>query len=309
MSSSKSSSARSGSKSRKTRAATSTATATLAPPIVLSIAGYDPSAGAGVLADLKTFAALGVYGMACVTALTVQSTQGVRRVQAIHPGMMGETLACLSEDVSFAAIKVGMLGKGTIANVVAEWLESHSGLSVVLDPVIKSSHNNNLLDSIGIDLLRTRLLARVDWLTPNLEELALLTAGTTPSSRTETEDMGCRLIERAAVFGNHNLKLAITGGHLAGAPDDLLLTTDICRWFPGERIETTSTHGTGCTFSSAIAAYIAHGDDAPTAMEKAKKFVAGALRFAYPIGRENGPLNHFWQQAQASVLFHTAQTE
>lgn len=262
----------------------------------MSIAGYDPSAGAGVLADLKTFAALGVYGMACITALTVQSTRGIRRVWAVDASVIGETLTCLAEDASFAAVKVGMLGDGAVANAVADWLEAHPDLPVVLDPVIKSSHNNSLLDSIGIEVLRNRLLARADWLTPNLGELALLTDGTLPASRAETEDMGHRLADRVAALGNHRLKLAITGGHRLGRPDDLLLTADICRWYPGEWINTTSTHGTGCTFSSALAAHIAFGEATEVAMEKAKEFVAGALRFAYPIGRGNGPLNHLWQQ-------------
>jgi hydroxymethylpyrimidine/phosphomethylpyrimidine kinase len=265
----------------------------IAPPTVLAIAGYDPSAGAGILADLKTFAAHGVYGMACITALTVQSSQGVRRVQGVDPGIVSETLDCLAQDVRFSAIKVGMLGTGAVASVIASWLDRAPGVPVVLDPVLKSSSGKGLIDAASRDLLRTRLLARVDWLTPNLDELADLTNAPRPANRTETENLGRRLIEAAAHQGNLQFKLVVTGGD-AASPNDLLLTNDICRWYAGEHIETNSTHGTGCAFSSALAARIALGDDAALAVQAAKDYVAGALRHAYPVGRGVGPLNHFW---------------
>lgn len=269
------------------------------PPIVLSIAGYDPSAGAGVLADLKTFAAVGVYGMACITALTVQSTQGIRKVIVMEPSTVIETLDCLAEDVCFDAIKVGMLGNGGMAAAVLAWLEQQKRVPVVLDPVLKSSSGKDLLDAVGCGILRGAWLAQADWMTPNLAEVAALTGTLSPTSRAETENAARRLQELAANRGNVALKIVVTGGH-ASRPDDLLLVGDACQWFPGERVETRSSHGTGCTFSSALAARIALGDEPFAAVQAAKDYVTGALRHAYPIGNGNGSLNHSWEKAYRS---------
>ncbi len=264
------------------------------PPTVLSIAGFDPSAGAGVLADLKTFAAHGVYGMACVTALTVQSTQGVRRVQGVDANIVTETLDCLAEDACFSAIKVGMLGSDAVAAAVAAWLGQHPNIPAIVDPVLKSSSGKDLLDSSGFEILRNDLLARADWMTPNLDELAVLIGGASARGRSETEKSGRRLLKMAAVRGNLRLKLVVTGGH-AETPDDLFLTGHRCRWYPGERVETTSTHGTGCAFSSALAARVALGDDAFAAVLAAKNYITEALRHAFPVGLGTGPLNHAWR--------------
>ncbi len=266
------------------------------PPIVLSIAGYDPSGGAGVLADLKTFAAHGVYGMACITALTVQSTQGVQRVQALAPGLVMESLDCLASDVRFSSIKVGMLGEHTVATAVVNWLHGQVGVPVVLDPVLRSSSGSHLLDEEGIKMLREEWLGRVDWITPNLTELAALASVRLPVNRAETEDAASQLQQLAARRGNPGLKIVVTGGH-AEKPDDLLLTGAGHRWYPGEHVETTSTHGTGCAFSSALASRLALGDDDDSAVRSAKEFVTGALRNAFPVGQGKGPLNHFWRTA------------
>lgn len=272
-----------------------TATAQTSPPIVLSIAGYDPSAGAGVLADLKTFAALGVYGMASITALTIQSTQGVRKVIGLNPATVTETLECLSKDVRFAAIKVGMLGDGAVAAAVMAWLEEQKGVPVVLDPVMKSSSGKDLLDSEGCGILRRAGLARANWITPNLAEIAVLTGSSEAKNGEETEKSARDLLRMATECGNPSLMIVVTGGH-STKPDDLLLTHGICRWFPGEWVETSSTHGTGCTFSSALAARIAQGDEPPEAVANAKSYVTGALRNALPIGIGHGPLGHFWRE-------------
>ncbi len=263
-------------------------------PVVLSIAGYDPSAGAGVLADLKTFSAMGVYGMACITALTVQSTQGVRRVAGMEPNIVVETLDCLAEDVRFSSIKVGMLGSGAVAAAVLDWLRCHEEVPVVLDPVLKSSSGKDLLDLKGQTILRGEWLARANWITPNLSELADLTGLPVAETASETEVSARRLLEFAAQQGNPELKIVVTGGH-GKKPDDLLLSAEHCRWFPGEFIDTSSTHGTGCAFSSALASRLALGEDDLSSVQAAKDYVAGALRNAYPVGRGNGPLNHFWR--------------
>ncbi len=208
---------------------------------------------------------------------------------------MVETLDCLAEDVRFHAIKVGMLANGAVAAAVLAWLERQEGVSVTLDPVIKSSYGKDLLDFEGREILRRAGLARANWITPNLAELAILTGCSVPTSSEETEKSAHELLRRATLCGNPALKIVVTGGH-AKTPDDLLVMDGICRWFPGERVVTNSTHGTGCTFSSALAARIALGDEPSEAVAHAKHYVTGALRQAYPIGAGRGPLNHSWEK-------------
>ncbi len=254
-----------------------------------------------MLADLKTFAAVGVYGMACITALTVQSTQGVRKVIVLDAGVVLETLDCLVEDAWIDSIKVGMLGNAAVARAVADWLEQRRTIPVVLDPILKSSSGKDLLDAGGKDVLREAWLGRADWITPNLAELAALTDTQVPVTRAETEDAARALQRMGAERGNAALKVVVTGGH-ADAPDDLLLAGDEIRWFPGKRVETSSTHGTGCAFSSALAARIALGDGPQAAVQAAKEYVTGALQYATPLGKGAGPLNHFWERISNSVF-------
>jgi hydroxymethylpyrimidine/phosphomethylpyrimidine kinase len=235
-----------------------------------------------------------VYGMACVTALTVQSTQGVRRVVPVDPDIVVETLDCLAEDASFSCIKVGILGNSAVAAAVFRWLRAHPEVKVVLDPVGKSSSGKDLLDPEGQDLMRTEGLARANWITPNLSELALITNLPLPIAHVEVEAAARQLLELAGEQNNPGLRIVVTGGH-APAPDDLFLTQDTCRWYRGEFIPTLSTHGTGCAFSSALASRLALGDDDGAAVQGAKNYVSGTLRHAYPVGRGNGPGNHFWQ--------------
>ena len=233
--------------------------------------------------------------MASITALTIQSTLGVRKVVELDPGTVTETLECLAEDVRFDAIKVGMLGNGAVAAVVMAWLEGQKNVPVVLDPVMKSSSGKDLLDFEGCEILRQGGLVRANWITPNLAELAVLTGRPIPQKSEETEKVALDLYQTAARRGNPTLKLVVTGGH-AKTPDDLLVMDGICRWFPGERVVTNSTHGTGCAFSSALAARVALGDEPSEAVAHAKHYVTGALRHAYPIGAGDGPLNHYWEK-------------
>ena len=233
--------------------------------------------------------------MACITAYTVQSTQGVRRVSDPNPDIVIETLDCLAADVCFSAIKVGMLGNAPVARAVAGWLVQRPEISVVLDPVLKSSSGKDLLDSAGLEVLRSSWLARAHWITPNREELAALTARPIPKVAEETEEAAQCLQQMAERQGNSGIRIVVTGGD-AKVPTALLLADKKCRWFLGEHIETNSTHGTGCTFSSALAARLALGDEPTMAVQTAKGFVAGALQHAYPVGRGKGPVNHFWKK-------------
>jgi len=263
-------------------------------PAVLTIAGFDPSSGAGVTADLKVFAAHGLYGLSAITALTVQSTQGVRRTQPTDPGFLAETLECLADDITITGIKIGMLASAGVVETVAKFLSS-SGIPrerIVLDPVIRSSSGRALLDSAGLDHLQGALLPLVGWITPNLDELAEL-AATSVSSRDSIPVAARELLCRYP-----GLNIVVTGGHL-DPPDDFLLSSEGAQhWFPGERIETTATHGTGCTFSSALLCQLVQGSDALGAVAGAKRYVRVAMEAAYPIGKGRGPLHHLYRLDQ-----------
>jgi len=262
-------------------------------PVVLSIAGFDPSSGAGVTADLKVFAAFGFYGMSCITGLTVQSTLGVHAVEPIAASTVAASLQMLSEDVTFSGIKLGMLATAEICEVVADFLESVPDIPVVLDPVLRSSSGHELLEPAGVRVLVERLLPRVSWITPNLDELSILT-GSAVAARDEVPAAAEKLRQIAGGLGNHRLSILVTGGHL-DPPDDYLLTdfSEIC-WISGERVETEATHGTGCALSSALLCRTLAGDPAAEAASTSKGYVTAALRAAYPLGRGKGPMHHLF---------------
>ena len=262
--------------------------------MVLSIAGFDPSSGAGVTADLKVFVAQGLYGMACITALTVQSTLGVRAVEPVGAATVAATLRALAEDVTFSGVKVGMLATAEICGVVGEFLESIPGVPVVLDPVLRSSSGRELLETAGVRVVRERLLARVDWTTPNWEELATLT-GATVASREDVALAAGKLRKMAQGLGNERLNISVTGGEINPPEDYLLSGAGDYRWICGERVETSSTHGTGCAFSSALLCRLVAGDSSLIAAIRAKEYVTEALLAAYPVGRGNGPMHHLFK--------------
>ncbi len=268
-------------------------------PILLTIAGFDPSSGAGASADLKVFAAHGAYGMACLTALTVQSTRGVGSVEPVAASTVAATLEMLAEDVNFAGIKLGMLANAEIVQVVNNFLNVQNRVPIVLDPVLRSSSGRDLLDLEGVRILRERLLARVDWITPNLDELAELT-GMPVTGAKEVPLAASELRRLALEAGNERLNIVVTGGHL-DPPDDYLLMADgtFC-WIPGKHIETKATHGTGCAFSSALLCGLVAGDAPADAVRRAKDYVSAAMLAAYPIGGGRGPMNHFYKQEAES---------
>ena len=260
---------------------------------VLTIAGFDPSSGAGITADLSVFAAHGLFGTSCITSLTVQSTLGVRASYPVEASVIADTLAYLVEDLPPAGIKIGMLGNAAAVRAVSDFLERlWSGppkCHVVLDPVLRSSSGRELLDAEGLDLLKSRLLPLVDWMTPNLDELAIL-AGQ-PASSTEKISSAAIVLQQKA---GSPINILATAGHL-NPPTDLLLTgSQTLHWLPGEHVETSSTHGTGCALSSALVCRLALGDAPLAAAIAAKNYVSEALRSATPIGHGYGPINHLW---------------
>jgi hydroxymethylpyrimidine/phosphomethylpyrimidine kinase len=267
-------------------------------PVALTIAGFDPGSGAGITADLKTFSAHRIFGVACISALTVQSTQGVRAVEPLSDALVRQTLDCLAEDVGLAGIKIGMLGTSAIVSQVISFLVGQSGKParnrIVLDPVLRSTSGAPLLDAMGIRILREQLLNHIGWITPNIQELAIL-IGEDAGGRDQVPEAAAHLKAIARRLGNDELNVVVTGGDL-GQPDDFLLTASgEQHWLPGEQIATSSTHGTGCAFSSALLCELISGSSSREAVVGAKAYVTEALRSAYPVGRGKGPVNHLYR--------------
>jgi len=266
------------------------------PPVALTIAGFDPGSGAGITADLKTFAAHGIYGVACISAMTVQSTLGVRAVEPLPALLVRQTLDCLAEDLSLSGIKIGMLGSSAVVSEVSSFLTAQSGTipreRIVLDPVLRSTSGTALIDEDGVRIIREELLPRVGWITPNVDELAVLAGGS--PDREEVPAAAARLQAIAARLGNDALNVVVTGGHLS-RPDDFLLTASGAgNWLAGEKIITNATHGTGCAFSSALLCELISSRSPEQAVAAAKAYVTEALRSAYPIGKGKGPMNHLF---------------
>jgi len=258
-------------------------------PRVLSIAGTDPTGGAGIHADLKTIAALGGYGMAVITALVAQNTTGVREVHVPPPAFLRAQLDAVGEDVGIDAVKLGMLHSAPLIEVVGDWLAGREVGPVVLDPVMVATSGDRLLDREAEAALR-RLCARADLVTPNLPELAVL-AGE-PVAR----EWDAAVDQAARVARDLGATVLLKGGHLAGAacPDALVAATGVIARVDSPRVETTNTHGTGCSLSSAMATLRASGRDWPVALERAKSWLGGAIAAgaALEVGRGNGPVDH-----------------
>ena len=256
---------------------------------VLSIAGSDSSGGAGVQADLKTIAALGCYGMTAITALTAQNTVGVRAIHGVPPAMLRDQIDAVVEDLGVHAVKIGMLHSPDIVRTVAEAIDRHALKSVVLDPVMVATSGAVLIDNPAIAVLVSELFRRVMIVTPNLDEASLL-VGRPLANEGAMEVAARELIARGA------RAVLLKGGHLPGdMVSDLLMTCDgNAHWMHAPRIMTTNTHGTGCTLSSAIAAYLALGRPLLEAVEAARDFVRAALKAGAEVhtGKGDGPLNH-----------------
>jgi hydroxymethylpyrimidine/phosphomethylpyrimidine kinase len=257
----------------------------------LTIAGFDPSSGAGITADLAVFAAHGIFGIAAIAALTVQSTIGVRRTEPVDAELLAQTLAELQADLPPGGIKIGMLGGAAQVRAVIEFLRplrtAPQRPIVVLDPVLRSSSGNALLDGEGTGALVEDLLPLVDAVTPNIDELAVLT-GIACVDETEIRRAAETLAQK-----HPGLAVIATGGHRP-TPDDLLLADGVWTTLPGERIETRATHGTGCAYSSALLCERLAGHGWPAAAAAAKSYVAEAMRSATPRGSGRGPMNLNW---------------
>jgi len=264
---------------------------TATPPVVLTIAGFDPSSGAGITADIKTIAAHECYGVSCLTALTVQSTTGVRSVKPVDSEIISATLEHLVSDLEIAAVHIGMLGTAGAVRAVAEFLSRVKLPHVVLDPILKSSSGMDLLETGGWQTLIEELIPLAEVITPNLDEASALTR----LPVTNLTEM------RAAAAALHSLgavNVVITGGDLDKATDLLSFTTGRGveqEVFKAERLRSNSTHGTGCAFSSSLACLLAQGRGLPEAVLLSKAYVAAAIANAHPLGRGVGPVNHLYR--------------
>ena len=254
--------------------------------IALTIAGSDSGGGAGIQADLKTFQQFGVYGTSVIVALTAQNTRGVRAVHAAPASIVTDQLAALAEDLPPDAVKTGMLASAALVEQVAEAIVRYRWTSYVCDPVMIATSGDRLLDAEAERVMRDRLLPLARLVTPNLDEAALLTGLEVhdPASMAAAGDALLRLGASAAL---------IKGGHLAGPTmTDVLVTSQGVRRFTRPRIDTTSTHGTGCTLSAAITAGLAAGQPLEAAVADALDYLARALRSAPGLGGGHGPVNH-----------------
>jgi len=272
---------------------------------LLTIAGHDPSSGAGITADLQTFAAHRLFGTSAITALTAQSTLGVAEIQPADPAFLRRALDHLAADLPPAGIKIGMLGSSEIVASVAGFLASihpaegkstagnqpPSAIPIVLDPVLRASSGATLLPPDALESLHHQLLPHVTWTTPNWSELSALTAQpveTLAQAESATNALAAR---------HPHLHIVATAGHHAQPTDLLRLPSGDFHRFAGEHIESTSTHGTGCAFSSALLCLLVLRDTPIEAVRGAKHFVTEAIRHAPNLGQGKGPLNLFWHRS------------
>jgi hydroxymethylpyrimidine/phosphomethylpyrimidine kinase len=265
------------------------------PPVVLTIAGFDPSSGAGVTADVKTIAAHGCYGLACLTAITVQSTVGVREVAGVDPRLITDMLEELASDISISAVHIGMLSTAKAVRAVAAFLDGRSGKNklpnIVLDPIFRSSSGAELLEGSGVKVLIEKLIPLADVITPNVDEAAALT-GIKVTNVDEMKSAAAKL------HGMGAKAVVITGGHLEKAIDLLSFESKsgiLQEVFKAERQRSNSIHGTGCAFSTALACHLAMDRGIAEATLLAKTYVTAAIAAGYPLGHGIGPVNHLYR--------------
>lgn len=257
-------------------------------PVMLTIAGSDPSGGAGIQADLKTASALGVYGATVITALTVQNTLGVTGIHPVPIEFITQQHLSVVEDLDVRAVKIGMLGSADVVAAVADVLRSHPVPFVVLDPVMVATSGDRLVPEDAVAAIRELLLPLATVVTPNVPEAEVL-SGLGIESEDDLEPVGRALL---ALGSRHVL---VKGGHLAGDRSvDVLVSADGVQHLAAPRVHTSHTHGTGCTLSSAIAAYLVRGEQVPVAVEAAKAYLTRALvaGASLEVGRGNGPVDH-----------------
>ena len=251
----------------------------------LTIAGSDSSGGAGIQADIKTMISNGVYAMSAVTALTAQNTTGVTAIMEVTPEFLAEELDNIFTDIYPDAVKIGMVSSGALLHVSAEKLQEYKARNIVVDPVMIATSGARLISEEAVEVLKNSLLPMAALVTPNIPEAEVLSGRKIVTS----EDM----IKAAALIGEtYHCAVLCKGGHQLNDANDLLWKEGGYRWFRGERINNPNTHGTGCTLSSAIASNLAKGYELESAVERAKKYISGALAAMLDLGKGSGPMDH-----------------
>ena len=254
---------------------------------LLTIAGSDCSGGAGIQADLKTFAAHKVYGMSVITSLTAQNTMGVSHVADLSAEFVGQQLDAVFTDIYPDAVKIGMVSNAEIIRIIVKKLKEYKVKNIVVDPVMVSTSGSSLMDTKANNILIEELLPLANIITPNMEEARVL-SGTEVKTKAD--------MEKAAKIIGESLDgvVLVKGGHLNDSADDLLLIDGEIVWIQASRIDNSNTHGTGCTLSSAIAVNLAKGMEVREAFIKAKEYLAGAIEDQLDLGKGRGPLNHLY---------------
>lgn len=254
---------------------------------VLTIAGTDPTGGAGAQADLKTFTAHGVYGMSIITALVAQNTLGVKDIMNVTPKFLEEQFQCVFEDIVPEAMKIGMVSEESLIHTIVAQLKKYVAKNIVVDPVMVSTSGSRLLQDDALNALKESLIPLSCIITPNLPEAEVLVGH-------EIHTVEEMIIAAKEIRTWYEGAILIKGGHLNDRADDLLYVNDEIHWLHCEHIDNPNTHGTGCTLSSAIASNLALGYDLVTSVTKAKAYISGALRANLNLGKGSGPLNHCW---------------
>ena len=263
----------------------------------LTIAGSDSSGGAGIQADIKTMLTNGVYAMSAVTALTAQNTAGVTGIMEVTPEFLGKELDAVFTDIYPDAVKIGMVSSAELIHVIADRLKKYHADNIVIDPVMVATSGARLISEEAVDVLKEKLFPMASVLTPNIPEGELLTGRKIRSS----EDM----IRAAEEIGSrYHCAVLCKGGHQLNDANDLLWREGNYKWFQGKRINNPNTHGTGCTLSSAIASNLAKGFDLDTSVERAKKYISGALAAMLDLGKGSGPMDHGFAIKNEFTLSH-----
>lgn len=251
----------------------------------LSIAGSDPSGGAGIQADIKTMTANRVYAMTAITALTAQNTSGVSGIMEVTPEFLAQQLDRIFEDIFPDAVKIGMVSSAALITTIADKLTEYKANNIVLDPVMVATSGARLISEDAVQALKERLIPLAKVITPNIPEAEVLA----DMSITSAEDM-----EKAAekIYASYGCAVLLKGGHQLNDANDLLIGKKVNKWFNGKRIHNPNTHGTGCTLSSAIASNLAKGYELDEAVERAKRYISGALGAMLDLGKGSGPMDH-----------------
>ncbi|MBD8932142.1 MAG: bifunctional hydroxymethylpyrimidine kinase/phosphomethylpyrimidine kinase [Ruminococcus sp.] len=263
----------------------------------LSIAGSDSSGGAGIQADIKTMTANGVYAMTAITALTAQNTTGVTGIMEVTPEFLAQQLDSIFTDIRPDAVKIGMVSSSALIQVIAEKLKEYKAENIVVDPVMVATSGSKLISDDAIETLKTCLMPLSSILTPNIPEAEVLA-----EMKVETEEE--MILAAKKISETFHCAVLCKGGHQLNDANDLLYRDGEYKWFHGKRIQNPNTHGTGCTLSSAIASNLAKGFDLDTSVERAKKYISGALAAMLDLGKGSGPMDHGFAIKNEFTLSH-----